>query len=207
MELHCLSLPPLGANCYLLKLRDRLDGLVIDPGGAPEAVVHACGELNMTPAAILLTHSHFDHVGALNGLLEVWPGLPVYAHSGDLSRPFAPSELFPLDLATLSSWQELHDNETLSLAGIQLQVLHTHGHSKGSVVFLCEDCLFTGDTLFAGSMGRTDFPGGDVTEMLDSLRRLGELTGDFTVYPGHDRPTTLEAERRSNPYLREAMAR
>lgn len=75
------------------------------------------------------------------------------------------------------------------------------------MVFLCEDCLFTGDTLFCGSMGRTDFPGGDVTEMLDSLRRLGELTGDFTVYPGHDRPTTLEAERRSNPYLREAMAR
>lgn len=95
MELHCLSLPPLGANCYLLKLRDRLDGLVIDPGGAPEAVVHACGELNMTPAAILLTHSHFDHVGALNGLLEVWPGLPVYAHSGTFPAPLPPPSCSP----------------------------------------------------------------------------------------------------------------
>lgn len=210
MELRVLSLPPLGANCYLLRQPGRLDGVVIDPGGAPEAVVNACRELEMTPAAILLTHGHFDHVGGVDGLLDAYPGLPVYVHPGDLSSSFAPSDLFPLDPASLPSRKELSDNETLSIAGIELYVFYTPGHSKGSVVFLAEDYLFTGDILFCGSMGRTDFPGGDDGEMFASLKRLAELgeqEGDFAVCPGHDRSTTLETERAHNPYLREAMAR
>ena len=93
------------------------------------------------------------------------------------------------------------------LGNLQVEVLHTPGHTKGSVVLRCQDVLFTGDTLFAGSCGRTDFPGGDMEEMLASLKRLGELEGDYKVLPGHEAFTTLERERQSNPYLRQAMGR
>ena len=200
MDLHIIPLPPLGANCYLLKQPARPDGLIIDPGGAPQAVLDVCTQLDMTPAAILLTHGHFDHVGGVAGLVEAYPNLPVYAHRGDVSD--IPGQL---TWRPVPSWVELHDNDTLLLAGIQLSVLNTPGHSQGSVVFQVEDCLFTGDVLFRGSMGRTDFPGGDMSQMAASLRRLGNLSGDFKVYPGHDRSTTLDAERATNPYLREAM--
>lgn len=201
MDLHILPLPPLGANCYLLKLPSREDGLVIDPGGGPEEVIAACAQLSMTPAAILLTHGHFDHVGGVDGLLTRCPGLPVYAHRGDISD--APGQL---TWQPSPSWVELHDSDALSLAGLRLDVLHTPGHSRGSVVFRVDDCLFTGDTLFRGSMGRTDFPGGDVAQMRASLRRLGRLAGNYRVYPGHMEATTLDTERAANPYLREAMA-
>lgn len=202
MEVHTLPLPPLGANCYLLKSPDRSDGLVIDPGGDPPAVLRACRAMGMTPAAILLTHGHFDHVGGVDGLLAAYPDLPVYAHRGDISP--TPGQL---TWQAAPSWVELRDHDTLSLAGISLHVLHAPGHSKGSVVFQAEDCLFTGDVLFSGSMGRTDFPGGSVGEMIASLSRLAALPGDYRVYPGHMDSTTLETERKYNPYLREAMGR
>lgn len=199
MDVHRLPLPPLGANCYLLQ--NGTQGLILDPGGAPETVAAACQDLGMDPAAILLTHGHFDHVGAVTALLALWPEVPVYLHTADFQAEDA--ELFPLgaQLAPGTEVRPLREGDVLDLAGLRVTVLHTPGHSKGSCCFLVEDCLFTGDTLFRFSMGRTDFPGGDAAEMTASLRRLAALEGDCQIYPGHDAPTTLDQEREHNPYL------
>ncbi len=201
MELHRLPLPPLGANCYLIC--NGAQGLILDPGGDAELVGRACRELGMTPAAILLTHGHFDHVGALSELLDAWPDLPVYCHDADLAE--TDEELFPLAKQLGGHpHHPLADGQVLELAGLRIEVLHTPGHSKGSCCFRIGDTLFTGDTLFRFSMGRTDFPGGDAGEMAASLKRIAALEGDLAVYPGHDAPTTLSAERQHNPYLKGA---
>lgn len=194
MEPRRLPLPPLGANCYLLP--NGPQGLVIDPGGTPEAVLSACQRLGFQPAAILLTHGHFDHVGGVAGVLERWPELPVYCHSGDVGDD-------PGDFTWQKrpAWKPLEEGQTLALAGLELKILHTPGHSPGSCCFLLEDCLFTGDTLFRFSVGRSDLPGGDAGQLAASLTRLAALPGDYRVFPGHDGPTTLNQERAHNPYL------
>lgn len=201
MNIHTLPAGPLRANCYLLRSGRSRAGVVIDPGGDAGRLLHEMEAMAMEPAAILLTHGHFDHTGGIDGLLARFPHLPVYLHPGDVSQ--APSQF---TWSAAPTWKSLSDNQKLSFVDIQLTVIHTPGHSPGSVVFRCGDALFTGDTLFRGSMGRVDFPGGDARAMLASLARLGALEGDLRVYPGHDVSTTLELERATNPYLREAMA-
>ena len=195
MEVRRLPLPPLGANCYLVQSGPQ--GFLVDPGGSAETVITACEELGFTPAAILLTHGHFDHVGAVAELADRFPGLPVYCHVGDVSG--APGEFTWLKGPT---WKPLTDGQVLDLAGLNVEVLHTPGHSPGSCCFLLGDCLLTGDVLFRFSMGRTDLPGGDDGQMARSPQRLAALPGDYRVYPGHDSPTTLDRERDQNPYLR-----
>lgn len=203
MDVHRLPLPPLGANCYLLQNGPR--GLIIDPGGDAATVVRACADLGMTPEAILLTHGHFDHVGAVPELCRVYPLLPVYLH--DLDAAASDPQLFPLpvQLERAGYWDNLRslEEECLELAGFHIHVLHTPGHSEGSCCFQIGEQLFTGDTLFRFSMGRTDFPGGSTEAMARSLSRLAALPGDYAVHPGHDAPTTLDFERHNNPYLQE----
>lgn len=199
MELYTIPAGPLGANCYLLASGGVR--LLLDPGGDAPALAHACRQLGGAPTAILLTHGHFDHVGGVAGLTGLFPGLPVYIHPGDVQA--APSQF---SWTGVPGWLPLSDNQKLSFGDIQLEVIHTPGHSPGSVTFRQGDALFTGDTLFRGSAGRVDFSGGDSRALLASLARLGSLKGDLRVYPGHDAPTTLDQERRTNPFLREAMA-
>lgn len=202
MDVRCLPLPPLGANCYLLSHRG--EAALIDPGDGGQqtlaTIAHLLVDGALTLRYILLTHGHFDHVSGLPALAQAWPEAQVCLHGADFPGP--EKELFPL--AAPAGCRFLRDGDALALGGETLTVLHTPGHSEGSCCFLVGDCLFTGDALFRGSMGRTDFPGGSGGAMAASLRRLAALDGDYTVYPGHDAPTTLDYERAHNPYMREA---
>lgn len=207
MEVERLVVGMLQTNCYVLKADD--EAVVIDPGAPDERILKAIDGQGLELKHILLTHAHFDHLEGAALLKERYPESKLALHRADLTlvEHFAP-ELQP-DLL-------LEEGDAVAIVGEEqgkgegrreegLRVWHTPGHSPGSVIFLHEEgrLIFTGDLLFAGSIGRTDLPGGSPLEMERSLRRLMELEGDFTIYPGHGPPTTLARERISNPFLRE----
>lgn len=200
MKINMMQVGPIGTNCYLLEDEASHQTAVIDPGGDASRLLAALKGADVR--YILLTHGHYDHTGAAAPLAAAFPEAKVYLHERDF-YDVDPS-LFPLrtQLPAVSFYGE---GDRLDLGGLTLEVLHTPGHSEGSVTLRCGDVLFCGDTLFAGSCGRTDFPGGDTAKMLASLRRLGELEGDLQVLPGHMESSTLTRERRVNPYLRQAM--
>ena len=188
---------PLGAyqtNCYLCWDEQTMGCAIIDPGYSPDAVLRAVEARKLQPRMILLTHGHFDHVGAVRPLYQTL-NVPVYVCDKDADLP---EELTAGPLFYTTKYGE---GDILDLDGLTFRVLETPGHTPGSVCLLCGDGIFSGDTLFAGSCGRTDL-GGSWSQMLSSLRRLSDLPGDYTVLPGHGPATTLETERQTNPYMR-----
>lgn len=191
-------------NCYLIG--DEMAGVcaAVDPGGSPEKVLAMIEKSGLEPRMILLTHGHWDHVGAIPTLLEKWPELPVYAHEKELCPADEPTPHYFFPRAGKNQ-RTYGEGDELTLGGLNIQVLHTPGHSGGSVALLVEDVMLSGDTLFAGTCGRCDLPGGGEEPMLQSLKRLALLDGDYKVCPGHGAMSTLERERRSNPYMRQAM--
>lgn len=201
MEIRHIYIPSVYTNCYLLADEDSGALAVIDPGDdISQTLLRLCADNDWELRSVFLTHGHYDHVGGVTALRRSFPQVPVFLHPEDgngTDRLLPTAALGPLTL-----WR---DGEVVPLGNLKVEVLHTPGHTRGSVSLRCRDALFTGDTLFAGSMGRTDFPGGSDSQMMDSLHRLGELEGDYRVFPGHGDFTTLERERAENPYLREAM--
>ena len=202
MKVKVMPVGPIGTNCYILEDEQAQVAAIIDPGDEAERILSVMGEENVTVEYILLTHGHYDHTTAVPALHKAYPQAKIYIHQADANG--AGSRLFPLagQVEGLLSYDE---GDTLSLGGLTIEVLHTPGHSKGSVTLKVGDVLFCGDTLFAGSCGRTDLAGGSYAEIMASLKKLGQLPGDYHVCPGHDVTSTLERERRSNPFLREAM--
>ena len=202
MKVSVMQVGPIGTNCYFLQ--DEESGLmaIIDPGDDWERILHQVKKAEGEVKYILLTHGHYDHTTAVPDLVKALPGVQVYIHQADANG--AGSQLFPL-AAQVKDLNNYDEGDTLSLGSLTIEVLHTPGHSKGSVTLKVGDVLFTGDTLFCGSCGRTDLRGGSYEEIMASLKRLGELEGDFHVCPGHDRTSTLERERKYNPVLLEAM--
>ena len=192
MNIQKLTLGLYQTNTYILS--NDTEAAVIDPGYEPDTILDALEGKELK--AILLTHGHFDHVGAVKELVAE-TGCKVYIHAADLSLP-------PMITAGQLYYTHTYaEGDTVCpIEGAALHVLHTPGHTPGSVCLLLGDQMFSGDTLFEGSCGRMDLPGGDQLQMHQSLNRLVSLQADYHIHPGHGGSTTLAAEKRYNPYMR-----
>ena len=181
----------MGVNCYIVENQETKQCIIVDPGAQPERIIRAIGERK--PAAVLLTHGHFDHIGAVDAVCGHY-GIPLYMHREDAPKltdaDANVSGLFGLPLVQHTEPVMLEGGETLSLAGIDLEVLHTPGHSRGCVCYMLPEHqgILTGDTLFAHGYGRTDFVDGDFMALCRSLQHLLHLTPQRITYPGHDEP-------------------
>ena len=203
MNITSLQVGPIMTNCYILADETAKVCAVIDPGDEPQRIEKAVTQTGCKPVAIYLTHGHFDHYMGVAGLLENHPDLPVYIHKNDVVDGRGGDLKFPrLNEKNQRYYQE---GDTLTLGTLSIRVLETPGHSSGSVCLVVNDVIFVGDTLFFMSCGRTDFPDGSYSDILRSLGRLARLDGNYQVYPGHERATTLDFERNHNPYLRQGL--
>lgn len=198
MNIRHFTLGNYQTNCYAVWGDGSESCCVIDPGYKPETILSFLSQSGLTLEAVLLTHGHFDHVGGVRDLAAD-TGCRVFLHPEDLTLPPA------LTAGSIPYTDTYGEGSVLHLAGLSLRVLHTPGHTPGSVCILTEDVLFAGDTLFAGSCGRVDLPGGSREKMTASLKRLSALEENYRVLPGHGPGSTLSEEKRYNPYLLEAL--
>ncbi len=208
MKVKCITGGQLDTNCYLVVNDQKTHAVLIDPGFFDSMLESVILEYKDIIDVVLLTHMHFDHI---MGLEYVRTNMlcPVYIHeldSVDITDPekncYTSFYGNKLDFSTFKPDSILTENKVLNFGDICVKVLHTPGHTKGSVCFLINDCLFTGDTLFKESVGNPNFYGGDARILLNSVAKLSKLTEDYCVFPGHGDETTLLYEKRYNPYMR-----
>ena len=197
-------------NCYLVRPDGAEKALLIDPGDEAERLQAAMSELGVEPEAILLTHTHIDHIGAVAPIARA-TGVPVYCPRAELTILAQPDRFFPPAWGSVEAWdadQPLDGGERLQLAGLDIDVVSTPGHSPGHVTYVIDGALFSGDVLFQNSIGRTDLPGADHATLMASIAGLLErFDDDTTVHPGHMGLTTLGRERATNPFLQALSGR
>jgi len=187
----------LETNCYVVIDEDSKKCAIIDPGADSNTILDYVESNNLITDAIFLTHGHYDHHLALEAVMDD-TGAPAYIHRSEVNRDGQRGRHKLDDNGKLSFFAE---GDVINVGSLEFKVLETPGHSAGSVTLMCNDALFTGDTLFRGDCGRTDLEGGNDDIVMQSLKRLAELDGDYEVYPGHADPSTLGYERSFNRYM------
>ena len=204
LKVEQLVLGPVSTNCYFALNQETKELLIIDPADQPERIFQKAAQMEGTPVAVLLTHGHFDHISAAEAVRDRYD-IPVYACPQEAEMLWEPSVNMTQYYGrpvSMKADKMPSDLEIFEAAGFKVQMIFTPGHTKGSCCyyFKDEDVLFSGDTLFHGSVGRTDFPGGSSAQIVESLHRLVDaLPEDTVVYPGHDTSTTIGYEKEHNP--------
>jgi glyoxylase-like metal-dependent hydrolase (beta-lactamase superfamily II) len=196
-----ISVGSFAVNCVLVSCGE--DCVIVDPGQDAADILSEVRTGCFTVRAVFFTHCHFDHIGGLPGLLEAYPELPVYAHPSDWPMFGHPMNAFAPDYPLVGRPRNLRDIRTApaDLSAFGFEIIETPGHTPGSVCIKAGGVLFSGDTLFAGSCGRTDFPGGSMAAMRRSLSVLAALPPEISVVPGHGATTTIGREAESNPFI------
>ncbi len=204
MQVIKITTRPMMSNTYVFFKEGERQAIVVDPAFEGDRIIRCLEEEELTCQAILLTHGHFDHIAAVDELRDKYGAL-AYIHQLDADMLGDPEKnaggLMGMQLKIKPADRLVQDRDVLHLAGLDIVVLHTPGHTPGSACYIVEGCIFTGDTLFAASIGRTDFPGGSMEQMMASLEKLRNLQGDYIVYPGHMESSSLAHERENNPYM------
>jgi glyoxylase-like metal-dependent hydrolase (beta-lactamase superfamily II) len=203
LELETIALGNYATNCYIV-INEKREALIIDPGSEAEKLLSFIAELEVTPTAVLLTHGHFDHVGAVDTVCEKW-NIPVYVHPRDeelLSDFHKNASGLSGDGIKVETLASIIQGSELRLAGFEITIYDTPGHTPGGVCYLIEDSLFCGDTLFQGSIGRTDLYGGSFEELMTSIGHLlNNLSNEVRLYPGHGPESSIGWELANNPFI------
>lgn len=211
MKIINLRVGPVHTNCYIVYDENSKEAILVDPGENAGGILQNIEENNLKLKYILLTHSHFDHVIAVTPVKEA-TGAEIVIHKKDIPNISAEYINKHYGRYIKGEYKEPQidikavDGTEVTFGNLTATYIHTPGHTVGSSVIKIDKALFTGDTLFAGECGRCDLDGGDFNQMLKSLKKIAEIEGNFDVYPGHEQFSTLDEERKSNRYIRQAMS-